>query len=480
MARGRIPTPHKRVFPNGKTSDEYYGHIRNEYGQKVWKKYGKNYKEAVKDLKKDVEAYAKKKEELARKEQQKANRQTLLEYLKEAHYFEPEKNVQYIFSRDTTHPLRENFGLSHSKQVASYFHRLFDEDKANDAIGRIPYHDITHEDVLALWGRLNQSSIFATNGVRNRVLDMLSSAFGFIMKDDKSITENPFKSIYRFREEQNDRQGMSVEQIRHLFVDEETINSKIIEYRIGQNEKETEKKADSIKASDKSEVEKKRLLKNLYTWKEKKNALYKEYRFTDTPYYHYFRFILGTGVRGAECRALQYSAFSRFPYVRIEKGFKEQNSKRESIDDPKWGKKRIVYLCATLQKMMEYAKPQGFDLYKNQTTYPQPADYFVFSQDGGKTPLCASSIITHWTMFVSAMGFEKHLFTPHSLRHSMAALLMENGMPEWLVVKWCGWEISVINDMVKNYANKKWDYEFPEYEDLIAPLIEEEYFSTRK
>ena len=83
-------------------------------------------------------------------------------------------------------------------------------------------------------------------------------------------------------------------------------------------------------------------------------------------------------------------------------------------------------------------------------------------------------------MFVCAMGFEKHLFTPHSLRHSIAGLMMDNGIPEWFVVKWCGWETSTTNKMVLNYAKKKWNYEYPEFRELIAPVIEENFFSQQK
>ena len=482
MARNKSQLPYKldkRTFPSGKVSENYYSQVRNEYGKKIWLKFGTNRKEAEKKLKEEVALIAKRKSELIAKSQAKPENRTLLNYPTEQHYFEPELNVQYVFYKRTG---QESYGLAHSKQVASYFHRLFDEDKANDEIGKIPYKEITHEDVLQLWLRLEKSSIFKTNMVRNRLLNMLSSSFRFIMKDDKNITENPFRSVSLFdeRKEKTDRQGMNVAQIRLLFTDEDTINAKIVEFRIRQNEKETQEKATSIRSSDKSEIEKKRLLSNLYTWREKKNAYYREYRFTDTQYYRYFRFMLGTGARGAEIRALQYSAFSQFPYVKIEKGFKEQNSKLSSIDDPKWGKKRIVYLCDSLQKMMDYAKPEGFDLYKNKTIFSQEPESFVFSDDGGKTPLCASSLIAHWTMFACAMGFEKHLFTPHSLRHSMAALLMENGIPEWLVVKWCGWEISSISDMVQNYAKKNWNYEYPEFKELIAPLIEDKFFSVHK
>lgn len=477
MARGKTPLPHKRVFSNGKTSDDYYGHIRNEYGQKVWLNLGKNRKKAEADLKKEVARIERLKVELSSKEQTRKSNQTFLEYINAKHYFEPERNVQYVFFKRTG---QESYGLYHSKQVANYYHRLFDEDKANDEIGKIPYRKITHEDALAFWKRLEKSTTFKTNIVRNRLLSILASTYTFIMKDDRSIPENPFKGIGSFNEddEKKERVGMSTDQIQHLFADETTINNKVIDYLIKQNEEEATEKAEQIKASDKSESQKKRLLSNLKTWKEKKNASYKEYRFTDTQYYRFFLCMLGTGARGGELRALQYSAFTQFPYLRIEKAFKEQNSKRASIGAPKWGRKRVIYLSDTLQKMLDYAKPLSFDLYKNKHIFSHPADHFVFSQDGGKTPLCANELRRKWTMFVCAMGFEEHLFTPHSLRHSITALFMENGIPEWLVIKWFGW--SANNEMVGNYASKNWNNEYPEYEELMAPIIEDNFFSHPK
>lgn len=482
MPTKRKNLPYKikhRILPNGNESKEYYAQVRNEYGKKIWLKLGTNYKQAEHDLLYIVETISHLRKGISYEQSLPNYNETFLEYLIRQHYFDPEQNVQYVFYKKTG---QESYGLYHSKQVANYFHRLFDEDKANDEIGKIPYREISHDDVLQLWQRLENSTIFKTNMVRNRLLDMLSSTYRFIMKDDRDIAENPFRTVSPFDEkkETKQREGMTVKQIKLLFADEDTINSKITEYLIKQNDEEAQQKAERIKSSNKSEIEKKRLLSNLNTWREKKNTSYKEYRFTDTQYYRYFLFMMGTGIRGAECRALQYSAFSQFPYVRIEKGFKEQNSKITSIDDPKWGKKRIVYLCDSLQKMMEYAKPQGFDLYKNKTIYSQPSDHFVFSQDGGNSPLCANELRRRWTMFLCAMGFEKHLFTPHSLRHSIAALMMENGIPEWLVVQWCGWETSTVSKMVLNYAKKDWNYEYPEFEKLIAPLIEDKYFSTRK
>ena len=50
---------------------------------------------------------------------------------------------------------------------------------------------------------------------------------------------------------------------------------------------------------------------------------------------------------------------------------------------------------------------------------------------------------------------------------------MENGIPEWLVVKWCGWEISSISDMVQNYAKKNWNVVlyFLAIQVSVAPLF---------
>ena len=333
----------RRVFSNGTESKDYYAQVRDEYGKKKWLKLGTNYKQAEHELLSYVETISQLRKGIAYEKSLPNYGETFLEYIDRQHYFEPEQNAQYVFYKKTG---QESYGLHHSKQVANYFHRLFDEDKANDEIGKIPYREITHDDVLRLWQRLENSTIFKTNSVRNRLLDMLSSTYRFIMKDDRDIAENPFRTVSPFDEknETKQREGMTVEQIKLLFTDEDTINSKITDYLIKQNENEAQRKAEQIQSSDKSDIEKKRLLSNLNTWKRKKNASYKEYRFTDTQYYRYFLFMLGTGIRGAECRALQYSAFSQFPYVRIEKGFKEQNSERTSIAEPKWGKKRIIYL----------------------------------------------------------------------------------------------------------------------------------------
>ena len=103
----------KRVLPNGNLSKEYYAQILNEKGKKVWLKLGPNYKEAEKRLKSKLEEISSKKR---LKKNVQNGKQTLLEYLVENHYFEPELNVQYIFFKRTG---RESYGLNHSKQIES-------------------------------------------------------------------------------------------------------------------------------------------------------------------------------------------------------------------------------------------------------------------------------------------------------------------------------------------------------------------------
>ena len=87
---------------------------------------------------------------------------------------------------------------------------------------------------MGLWKRLEVPEFFKTNGERNRLLDMHSSTYKFIQKDDTDPEENPFRTISPFddRKEQKEREGMTINQIRMLFADEDTINTKIIRYLI--------------------------------------------------------------------------------------------------------------------------------------------------------------------------------------------------------------------------------------------------------
>ena len=460
-----------RKLPNGNYTDNYYARIPDETGKK--RKYvdcGPNLKLA-KGVLKDKLAEIEKKRAAISSEQKTENKvQSFLEYVKEKHFLGCEKkgtrlsdNPEYlrnpllIRAKNST---KIRYGITRARDVNNLLRRLLID--CNDEIGRCPYNHITKLQVVNLKNRLDSgelSDAFKSASMKNAVLECLSSIYSYIKEHDPSIEYNPFRDKeLRFEEDEAIREPLNKLQIQTLFPSEEEINIKFRKQRI-EDEKLTRKLAiQKIQKKSISDKEK----ESFITMIEKQSdgrlrKIEEEKAFTTTPFYLFFLFCLATGCRKGEARALQYSSFCEYPYVRIERSFNTERNSRDDIGLPKMKKQRLIYLCDTLKKKFEYCKPVLTSIQNDTREYCKAANAFVFSEDeDGMNPLGITQLWNHWNTFIRAMGFTTKRITFHYLRHTFETVLdAEPDVKEAWIAKYCGWENPNETRVQRRYRQKK-------------------------
>lgn len=483
----------QRKLPNGNLSTNYYARIPDENGKRQYVSFGPNIKNARVLLKQKLAEIEKEKTAASLKQPEEAKVQTFLEYVREKHFLGADKkgtrlddNPEYLQNPlylQAINNNRKRYGKRYARKVSGFLRRLLVD--CNDEIGLCPYNKITKAQVVALKNRLETgtlSSNFKTAAVKNTVLDILSSIYGYIMDLDPSVEYNPFQMVKRFDEEDKIREPLNLAQIQMLFPTEDEINYKFKRLRI---EEEKQSRAIAIKKiQDKSisESAKESFITMIMKESDQRiEKIEKEKAFTSTPYYLFFLFCLATGCRKGEIRALQYSSFCDFPWVRIERAFNTERNSREDIGLPKMKKKRIIYLCPTLQKKLSYCKPVLTSIQNNTLLYQKAPDSFVFSEDPeGKTPLGITQLWNHWNTFIKAMGYTTNRITFHYLRHTFEFLLdKEPGIKEAWIAKYCGWENPNESKVQRNYKRTKNPFEQDNNLRTLAEAVERIYFKSR-
>lgn len=496
MPRKKIQTYElkRRKLPNGNLSENYYARLPEENGKKrKYVPFGSDYKTAQKKLKDELAKRARQKALTEETKPTKEHVPSFLEYVREKHFLGDDKkgtrlddnpeylqNPLYLQAKNNN---RKRYGKRYARKVNGFLRRLLID--CNDEIGACPFNKITKPQVVALKNRLETgplSSNFKSAAVRNTVLDILSSIYSYIMENDPLVEYNPFQMVKRFDEEDKIREPLNLAQIQMLFPTEEEINYKFKSLRI---EEENQTRAIAIKKiQDKSILESAKEGFITMIMKESDQRIEKirnEKAFTSTPYYLFFLFCLATGCRKGEVRALQYSSFCDFPWVRIERAFNTERNSREDIGLPKMKKQRIIYLCPTLQEKLSYCKPVLTSIQNNTRLYQKAPDSFVFSEDPeGKTPLGITQLWNHWNTFIKAMGYTTNRITFHYLRHTFEFLLdKEPGIKEAWIAKYCGWENPNESKVQRNYKRTKNPFEQDDNLRTLADAVERIYFKSR-
>ncbi|MCQ2411626.1 MAG: site-specific integrase [Sphaerochaetaceae bacterium] len=483
----------RRTLPNGNESKQFYARIQDENGKRRYVALGENKKLAKTKLSEVLIEVQKKKDALSTAKEETQTRTTFLEYVENSHFLgnkergkrleeKPDYLLNPLFLR-AKNSSRERYGITRARCVNNLLRRLLIE--CNDELGSLQYNKITKKDVIALYFRLETGSLsdnFKTPSIKNALLDCLSSIYGYLMETEPEVEYNPFRTIKRFSENEKIREPLNRSQIQFLFASEQEINYKYRNQKITE-EKETRQKAiEKIQVKDISENEKKSFITMIEKQSDSRiEKIKREPNFTDTPFYLFFLFCLATGCRKGEARALKYSSFKDFPWLRIERSFNTERNNIEDIGLPKMKKQRIIYLCETLQRKLSFCKPVLTSIQNNTLVYTKPENAFVFSEDKeGRFPLGITQLWNHWNTFSEAMGFTDNRITFHTLRHSFEATLdSEPNIKEAWIAKYCGWDNPNESPVQRNYRRTKNIFEKDANLILVADAVERIYFQSR-
>lgn len=122
--------------------------------------------------------------------------------------------------------------------------------------------------------------------------------------------------------------------------------------------------------------------------------------------------LLYTGLRKGEAIALQYKDIDRDNHVIHVTKSSYYKSNKAIIKPPKTdGGYRDVILLDLLASKLSQGEPNNY----------------VFSADGGKTPLTAKQFIVRWRNYLACTGLN---ITAHQLRHAFATILYENDVSD--------------------------------------------------
>lgn len=125
--------------------------------------------------------------------------------------------------------------------------------------------------------------------------------------------------------------------------------------------------------------------------------------------------IMYTGLRKGEACALQDTDFDMARGVISVTKSVYYISNTPAIKSPKTERGvREVPILAPLEKVLKEVLPK------------KPTGKYLFSNDGGKTPMLGTQYAARWAKFVAETGIS---CTAHELRHSYATMLNENKVP---------------------------------------------------
>ncbi len=131
----------------------------------------------------------------------------------------------------------------------------------------------------------------------------------------------------------------------------------------------------------------------------------------------FIQLLIDTGCRRGEALGLTWADVDfKENAITIDKNLCYSPSKGIYVDTPKNGKKRTVYVDASIIKLMkEYRATQKL----------VALDGYVFTQDNSTEPMHPDSPTRYFRRFGKRHGIED--FHPHKLRHSFASVAITNG-----------------------------------------------------
>ena len=496
MPRKKTPTYElkRRKLPNGNLSENFYARLPDESGKRQYVSFGSDYKIAQKKLKDELAKRAKQKALAEETKPSKEEVQSFLKYVREKHFLGCEEkgaklsdnpkyllNPLFLRAKNST---KVRYGITRARSVNNILRRLLID--CNDEIGLCQFNKIKKPDVVNLKNRLESGKLadnFKTVPMKNSVLECLSSIYSYIKEHDPSVEYNPFRDKeLRFEEDEEIREPLNRLQVQALFPSEQEINAKYRKQRMEDERLTRETAIQKIKKkniSDKAKESFITMIKKQSDGRLKK--IEEEPDFTTTTFYFFFLFCLATGCRKGEARALQYSSFRDFPYVRIERSFNTERNSRNDIGLPKMKIQRVIFLCDTLKEKLSYCKPVLTSIQNNTREYSKAAEAFVFSEDeDGMKPLGITQLWNHWNTFIRAMGFTTNRITFHFLRHTFESMLdSEPDVKEAWIAKYCGWENPNESRTQRKYRQKKNPFEPDKNLEKLAEVIERVYFKSR-
>ncbi len=156
-------------------------------------------------------------------------------------------------------------------------------------------------------------------------------------------------------------------------------------------------------------------------------------KFIHSSVFKAYKFTALTGMRSGEVRALKWKQFRNGKILKIDRAFKENTTREEDIDFPKWNKVRTIVLSDSAHKIIHDGNDHG-------------GEEYVFMNSVGNA-IDASSWSKKFSYFMEELQgklfFSDDHFTPHSFRGTLNTLLIgESSVSPVYIRQYLGWSDS--------------------------------------
>lgn len=435
----------------------YYQQKKNVSGwERVWVKTDIEFKlENGKEVNKEAA------EEKAKDYMAKLEKGTVYEFLKQNHWFEPDKSPAYLDSRSGSLSWKLNY--AQSRKNARYLQIILEEVK--DPIRDCVFEKVSRKDTHAFRERLKNLETYVdghkiqrkvTSTFRNNVLSAFRVTWKYYKETgvDADIEKNPFRELKKFTDvdaKHKQKYIFSPEDYHDMF------NRELL-----------------------SSINPISTFKTKHNGSEKKVTKEQWDELVNSSWIDFFELAFLTGARGGELAALRVESFPRDyeGYVMVidsalKSGLRKNNVNNETetvrvFDKTKTENERRIVLCdrarEITQKYMIGKKPEDLLF-----TLPMKKKDNKYS-----TLFVSQKRAQAFSLFINELkaqiGFkyeDNEVFSLHGFRTSLNTQLLEAGNKEWVVAAALGWESKALTrTQKKNYTK----VELPDLIQLAASI----------
>ena len=385
---------------------------------------------------------------------------TVLEFLKQNHWFEPAKSPAFIDSRKGNISWKLNY--AQSRKNSRYLQIIL--EKIKDPIGECLFENVSRKDTQAFRERLKDLKSYkdgrnvereVTSTFKNNVLSAFRVTWKYYMKTGAAnVEKNPFQLLENFKdvkEEHKHKYIFTPDDYKDLF-NRELLNS----------------------------IEPITTFKSKHDGTEKPLTKEKWSELVNSFWIDFFELAFLTGARGGELAALRVKSFpeSYEGYVMVidsalKSGLRKSdvNNEIEEVkvfDETKTGEERKIVLCDRAREIAaKYCKGKK----------PDDLLFSTAGKDGNRysTLLTSQKRSQVFNLFINEMDAQIGLLPPdsndvlslHGFRTSLNTQLLAAGNKEWVVAYALGWQSrSLTQTQGKHYTK----VEIPDLIELAATI----------